>query len=162
MTIDIFVLRVAVALVLGLVLGLDREAKNAPVGVRTFALVSMGAAAYTMLTLQLGEIAAERVDLVVDPSRLIQGLIGGIGFLGAGAIIGSRSEHRVRGIATGAAIWVAGALGVSCGLGLYWWAAAVTGMALALLLVSEYAEAKFGKRDDVVRNADDEEGGDGG
>lgn len=159
MTIEVFIFRIAIAMLLGLLVGLDREAKRAPIGVRTFAIVSMGAAAYTALTMQLGDIAANRPDMSVDPSRLIQGLIGGIGFLGAGAIIGSQSANRVRGIATGAAIWVSGALGIACGLGLYWWAVALTGMVLALLLLSELAEYKLGLRQNIVRSTDDGEGG---
>jgi putative Mg2+ transporter-C (MgtC) family protein len=158
MPFDEFLMRLAIALGLGLVLGLDREIKHAPVGVRTFALVSLGAAVYTMLTLRLGAISAERADLAVDPSRLIQGLIGGIGFLGAGAIIGSTSGNRVRGIATGAAIWVSGGVGVSCGLGLYWEALAITFVTAGLLFVTEVAQAKWGMRDEILRQPERHDG----
>ena len=155
MTFETFFTRLLISVVLGLLLGLDREIKSAPVGVRTFALVSMGAAVYTMLTLQLGELSAQKDDLAVDPSRLIQGLIGGIGFLGAGAIIGGISEDKVRGIATGAAIWVAGGVGVACGLGLYWQALGVAIITAALLVLTELAQAKWGSRDSVYRQDGD-------
>lgn len=154
-----FIIRIFAALACGLLLGLDRELKHAPVGVRTFTLVAVGSALYTMLTLELGDLSAGQSDLSVDPSRLIQGLIGGIGFLGAGAIIGSTSDNHVRGIATGAAIWVSGGLGVACGLGLYWHAAVVTAVCVGILLMSELAQVKWGYRRGLNRwNAlDDDE-----
>lgn len=156
-TVDVFIIRALAALVLGLVVGLDREIKNAPVGIRTFGLVAMGAAAYTMLTLQLDELSAQDTDLSVDPSRLIQGLIGGIGFLGAGAIIGGSTRNQVRGIATGAAVWVAGSIGVACGLGLYRIAAAISVLATVLLVVSELAEHRFGRRNHLIRKQDSDD-----
>lgn len=152
MPLDDFILRLGVALALGLFLGLDREIKHAPVGMRTFALVALGSAVYTMLTLRLGTVAADSNAFSVDPSRLIQGLIGGIGFLGAGAIIGSTSSDRVRGIATGAAIWVSGGIGVACGLGLYWEAVSVTLLTTAVLFSTEWAHTKWGRADEIVEN----------
>lgn len=137
---------------LGLLLGLDREIRHAPVGMRTFALVAVGSAVYTMLTLRLGHVSAEKDALSVDPSRLIQGLIGGIGFLGAGAIIGNTSGDRVRGIATGAAIWVAGGIGVACGLGLYAEALSVTFITTALLFITEWAHSKWGRPNEIIEN----------
>lgn len=151
-----FVLRMGAALGLGVLLGLDREIKHAPVGVRTYALVCVGAAVYTMLTLKIGEISLDKADLSVDPSRLIQGLIGGIGFLGAGAIIGGMRSNRVRGIASGAAIWVSGGIGVACGLGFYLEAVAVTIVCAALLFFCELAQFKLGERDELIRDENDD------
>lgn len=152
MPIEDFLLRLLAALGLGLLLGLDREIKHAPVGMRTFGLVAVGSAVYTMLTLQLGTVSAEREAFAVDPSRLIQGLIGGIGFLGAGAIIGSTSSDRVRGIATGAAIWVSGGIGVACGLGFYWQALAVTIITTLLLFTTEWAHSRWGGPEKIIKD----------
>lgn len=159
MEIDDFIFNMLLALALGVLLGLDREIKRAPVGIRAYALVCLGSAVYTMLTLKLGEISAEKVDLAVDPSRLIQGLLGGIGFLGAGAIIGGMRANHVRGIASGAAIWVSGGIGVACGLGFYWEAVSITLACVAVLILSELAQYKFGTRQELIRdgqNRDDQ------
>ena len=140
---------------LGAALGLDREIKGAPVGVRTFALVAMGSAAYVMLALNLDQTKIAEATGTDDPSRIIQGLVGGIGFLGAGAVIGGMSAKKVRGIATGAAIWVSGAIGAACGLGLYLEALAVSASAILLLVATEFIQYLVGERKEVVRKDDD-------
>ena len=119
---DTLALRAGTALVLGalgalgVLVGLDREVKRKPLGARAYALIALGSACFMMVTLNLalGPMALER-GISIDPSRLIQGLVGGIDFLGAGAIIGGGSDGRLRGVGSGAAIWVVG--GVACGLG---------------------------------------------
>lgn len=145
MPFDEFLMRLAIALGRGLVLGLECEIKHAPVGARTFALLSLGAAVYTLLTLRLGAISAERAVLTVDPSRLVLGLIDSIGFLGAGAIIGSTSGNCMRAIATGGAILVSG------GIGLYWEPLAITFVTAGLLFVTEVTLAKWSMRDEIFR-----------
>lgn len=150
-----FLMRLAAAMVLGAALGLDREIKGAPVGVRTFALVAMGSAAYVMLSLNLGQTRISEATGTDDPSRIIQGLVGGIGFLGAGAVIGGMSAKKVRGIATGAAIWVSGAIGAACGLGLYWEALGATVLAILLLVTTEFVQYLAGERKKVVRKDGD-------
>jgi putative Mg2+ transporter-C (MgtC) family protein len=113
-----FVLRTLFACACGLVVGLDREVKNKPLGAHAYILVALGSAALMVVTLNfsLGSMADDR-DLQIDPSRLIQGIVGGIGFLGAGAIMTRGDSGRLRGVGSGAAIWGAGAIGVACGLG---------------------------------------------
>ena len=69
----------------------------------------------------------------IDPTRIVQGIIGGIGFLGAGCIIQSRGN--VQGITTGASIWIAGAIGVACGIGTLALAGMVTLLALVIVMV---------------------------
>ena len=96
------VLRLSVAAVVGLLLGLNRELKGKPAGLRTHALVSLGSAllALTSLHMPMG-------PNVGDPlSRVMQGVITGIGFLGAGVII-QRREGHVQGLTTAAMVWVA-------------------------------------------------------
>jgi putative Mg2+ transporter-C (MgtC) family protein len=119
--------RLALAVLLGGTLGWERELHQKPAGLRTHILVALGAAGFAILAL---EMAAKQDG--VDPSRIIQGIIGGIGFLGAGTIIQSRGD--VRGMTTAAGIWATAAIGVACGLGEY--ALAVTLAVLAFIVLS--------------------------
>lgn len=148
-----FALRVIVALLLGLLVGIDREIKHKPLGARAYMLVSMGSAGFMLITLNfaLGAVA-DNPDVSIDPSRLIQGLVGGIGFLGAGAIISGHSGGRLRGVGSGAAIWVVGGVGIACGLGHLLEAGLMAVLALAVLSVCDWCEAHhkagFGEDED--------------
>jgi len=134
-------LRLGVAMVLGALVGLEREARRKPAGMRTYAMVALGAAVFTVITCQIVQDAGGLAKVEFDPMRLIGGLIGGIGFLGAGSIIQARGD--VRGLTTAAGIWVVGAIGLACGVG-YWFIAAVaTAFALVVLEVMHYAERAF-------------------
>ena len=112
------------ALVLGAFIGMERRSKGKVAGIRTMMLVSLGAATFTvtglaaMQALITAEQAAETVPMLrLDTSRVIAGIVGGIGFIGAGTIIQARG--RVHGVTTASCIWVAAAVGVACGLSLY-------------------------------------------
>jgi putative Mg2+ transporter-C (MgtC) family protein len=109
------VVRLAAAILLGAVLGWDRERRDKPAGLRTHAMVCLGAAVYTLVTIHFFTAGREAGSMNVDAIRLIDGLVGGIGFLGAGTII--RARGHVEGITTAASIWVAGAVGLACGIG---------------------------------------------
>lgn len=128
------VTRLAAALVLGALLGYERERRAKPAGLKTHMLVALGSATFVVLglgvLLQFGDRAS---DSRIDPTRVIEGVIGGIGFLGAGSIIQGRG--RVQGITTGASVWTAGALGAACGLGALVLAVVVTVMALLTLTI---------------------------
>jgi putative Mg2+ transporter-C (MgtC) family protein len=104
------VVRLLVAVVLGGVLGWERESVGAPAGLRTHMLVSLGSALFVLIPLQAGM----RMD---DLSRVLQGVTAGIGFLGAGAILKQRDRNDVRGLTTAAGIWLTAALGVAAGMG---------------------------------------------
>jgi putative Mg2+ transporter-C (MgtC) family protein len=104
------VVRLCVAVVLGGVLGWERESVGAPAGLRTHMLVSLGSALFVLIPLQAGM----RLD---DLSRVLQGITAGIGFLGAGAILKQRDRNDVRGLTTAASIWLTAALGVAAGMG---------------------------------------------
>ena len=134
--------RLGLAAGLGLVLGLDREVKNKPVGIRGYMLVALGAAGFSLLSMELvlSSTVGEQ-GVMIDPSRVIQGVVGGIGFLGAGAII--HREAGVRGVATGASIWVAGAIGMACGFGSYMLAVVMTALAAAILVVMGFLRQKL-------------------
>jgi putative Mg2+ transporter-C (MgtC) family protein len=131
------VLRLSLALIAGGTLGLNRELHGRPAGVRTHALVSLGAALAAVITLQTLGLAG-----ISDPNsigRVIQGVMTGIGFLGAGVILRDAGGH-VTGLTTAATIWVCAALGIACGLG-YWKTMGVSiGLALVVLVFGHAAE----------------------
>jgi putative Mg2+ transporter-C (MgtC) family protein len=102
--------RLLLAAVLGGVLGYEREHKGKAAGIRTHMLVAMGAALFVLVP-DLDGMA------IADMSRVIQGIVTGIGFLGAGAIIKHRTEEDTQGLTTAAGIWMTAAIGVACGLG---------------------------------------------
>jgi putative Mg2+ transporter-C (MgtC) family protein len=119
--------RLLLAAVLGGVLGYEREHKGKAAGLRTHMLVAMGAALFVLVP--------ERDGMqIADMSRVIQGVVTGVGFLGAGAIIKRQSEEQVQGLTTAAGIWMTAAIGVACGLGRE--ATALLGTLLALLILS--------------------------
>ena len=118
-------LRLGAALLAGALIGLDREIKKRPAGLQTHALVSLGAA-LTLLVVAVGSGPAG------DPaSRVVQGIITGIGFLGAGVILQYERERRVEGLTTAASIWSAAALGMACGAGYF----DLAGLALAAIVL---------------------------
>ncbi|MFL4471766.1 MgtC/SapB family protein [Tateyamaria armeniaca] len=138
-----FILRAVVAALLGLLIGLEREVKAKPLGVRAYMLVSLGSAGMMMVTMNfsLGTIASDP-NVSIDPSRLIQGLVGGIGFLGAGAIISNSSDGRLRGVASGAAIWGVGGIGIACGLGYIAEAVILSVLTFVILTASDLLQKK--------------------
>ncbi len=103
-------LRLLLAAFLGGLLGIEREKKGKAAGVRTHMLVSMGAALFVLLATQGGMKDTEL-------SRVLQGVIAGIGFLGAGTILKAEREEKVYGLTTAAGIWLTAAIGVAAGLG---------------------------------------------
>ena len=136
--------RLLSALVLGAFIGVERRSKGKVAGIRTMMMVSLGAAAFTltgiaaMESLMAAEEAAANAKetipmLRMDTSRVIAGIVGGIGFIGAGVIIQGRG--RVHGVTTASCIWVAAAVGVACGLSLYAIAIVVSLLAVAALLI---------------------------
>ena len=126
--------RLGVAAGLALVLGLERELRGKPAGLRSHMLVALGAAAFLIVGLEILYATAEGDPSArIDPTRIVEGVIGGIGFLGAGSII--RSGTSVQGITTGASIWLAGAIGIAAGVHNFPLAAMVTLMALVIMVV---------------------------
>ncbi|WOB09772.1 MgtC/SapB family protein [Piscinibacter gummiphilus] len=127
-------LRLLLAAVLGGVLGYERESQGKAAGIRTHMLVAMGAALFVLVPQQGGM----EID---DMSRVIQGVVAGIGFLGAGAIIKNKSEENVLGLTTAAGVWMTAAIGIACGLGREMTAVLSTLLALGVLsLVPKVAD----------------------
>ena len=107
--------RILLAMITGGILGLEREIKNRPAGLRTYMLVCMGAA-LVMITNQY--ICETFVDFNVDPARMGAQVVSGIGFLGAGTIIVTR-KNQIKGLTTAAGLWAAACLGLTIGIGFY-------------------------------------------
>lgn len=127
--------RLALAALLGAVLGLEREWQRKPAGLRTNMLIAIGSALFTLMSIDLSS------DGKGDPTRVASQIVTGIGFLGAGAII--RNNGSVQGLTTAAAIWVNAAIGVACGGGEYHLAFIATGVTLVVLLVLPPLEKWF-------------------
>jgi len=104
------VMRLVVAMIVGAVVGIQRERSGKPAGIRTHMLVALGAALFVIGPLEFGM-------LEDDLSRVIQGLITGIGFLGAGAILKLEDKREIEGLTTAAGIWMTAAMGLAAGLG---------------------------------------------
>jgi putative Mg2+ transporter-C (MgtC) family protein len=107
---DVF-LRLAAAVGAGMLIGLDRELRRKPAGLRTMALVALGSAVFV---LTIYDSAANGYG--DSTSRVIQGIVTGVGFLGAGTILRGTTEESIRGLTTAASIWLAAATGIACGL----------------------------------------------
>ena len=124
--------RLLVATVVGAVIGLEREISTDSAGLRTHALVSLAAALFTVITYQIFETVQAEGGQNADPIRVVEAVTSGVAFIAAGAIIRG-GRHRVKGLTTGAGLWLAGALGVAAGLGQYGIMATATVLALILL-----------------------------
>ena len=105
-------LRLGVALLVGAIIGLERETKSKPAGLRTNMLVSFGSALVVLVPIQIGA-AEQNLDIL---GRAISGVISGVGFIGGGTIL---RESKVKGLTSAAAIWVSAALGITVGCGLW-------------------------------------------
>jgi len=113
------------------VLGLNREIHGKPAGMRTHALVALGAALITLVSLELATSGTH-----VDGSavlRTIQGIMAGIGFLGGGVILRDDSHQSVHGLTTAASVWVVASLGIACGAGQ--WLTALIALSLTLMVL---------------------------
>ncbi|MDR5751939.1 MULTISPECIES: MgtC/SapB family protein [unclassified Caballeronia] len=131
------VIRMLVAVAIGCIIGIDRDLHGKPTGMKTLGLVSLGACLATMSAMGFS-VAAPSAN--ADVSRVVQGIVTGIGFLGAGVIIQNPDQNRVRGLTTAASIWVTAAVGIVCGLGLWSVALAATVILIALLTLGRLIE----------------------
>ncbi|WP_027213157.1 MgtC/SapB family protein [Burkholderia sp. WSM2232] len=120
-------MRLGLALVLGGVIGFEREISRRDAGMRTHMMVAVGAALFVVVPLQAG-FSQDNM------SRVLQGLVSGIGFLGAGAVIKLSEQREVRGLTTAASLWLSAGVGVAAGLGRE--ATAILSVLIALLILS--------------------------
>jgi putative Mg2+ transporter-C (MgtC) family protein len=128
--------RLCLALLVGAIIGIEREIRHKPAGLRTHMLVSFGAALFTLIPLATGTHQPNADAL----SRVIQGIAAGVGFLGAGEIVRQSSQESartdIRGLTSAAAIWVCAALGVAAGCGL--WQLGLIAALLSLLVLNVF------------------------
>jgi putative Mg2+ transporter-C (MgtC) family protein len=120
-------LRIGVAVLLGAMIGYEREMRQSAAGLRTHMLVALGAALFVLVPQQAGIGDA-------DMSRVLQGVIAGVGFLGAGAVLKRDDKDEIRGLTTAASIWVTAAIGIAVGMGRE--ATALLGTVVVLLILS--------------------------
>ena len=121
------ILRLLLAAALGAIIGYQRERAHKPAGLRTHILICVGATLFTITSVYGFGVA--------DPARVAAGVVVGIGFIGAGAIIRRGDGGAVEGLTTAATIWVAAGIGLAAGAGLYLASAVVTILALIVLLL---------------------------
>jgi putative Mg2+ transporter-C (MgtC) family protein len=157
------VIRLFVATVIGCAIGLNRFAHHRFIGVRTLGLVALGAAGLVVAALETGNSS----DQLAAASRIIQGIVTGIGFIGAGVIVQRERGHKVHGLTTAATVWVSAVAGILCGLGAWGVAVTVTllvgvvllvGGPIEKLLVRHYGSGAEGERPTSQNGATSEPG----
>ena len=141
-------LRLFIALLVGGLIGIQRELTHKPAGLRTHMLLALGTALFVLT-------AAEAGMSKSDLSRVVQGLVTGIGFLGGGAILKLTAEHEIHGLTTAAGLWMTAAAAAAAGLGQL--ALSVVGVCLGLLVLAAFVkiEKRLGHR--AFRDATDRE-----
>jgi putative Mg2+ transporter-C (MgtC) family protein len=137
-------LRLACAVLVGMALGLDREIRGIPAGLRTHALVALSSAAITLSALILHDTLDADGRTKTDPLRVIQGLAQAIGFISAGVIFVSRD--RVMNVTSAANVWLAAAMGIIAGAGQYALLLVSTGLGLFVLVAVRIAERMLPER----------------
>jgi len=145
--------QLALATLLGALIGVERELARKTAGMRTFALVALGSALFTIIS----QIAfASFVGTSYDPSRIASQVVVGIGFIGAGSIIFSKS--RVRGLTTAAGLWVSAAIGMAVAYRMYSIAIFATVVTIFILVFLWIIEQKILKRlGGFAANADEDD-----
>ncbi|MFH1240025.1 MAG: MgtC/SapB family protein [Candidatus Diapherotrites archaeon] len=124
------ILKLVISVLLGSTVGIEREMHQSSAGMRTHALVALGATIFTIMSL----------TFLDDSTRIAAGIVTGIGFIGAGAIF--RSENKVTGLTTAANLWVVAAIGLAVGIGYYYVAVAAAIIIIVILIVGRIFEKK--------------------
>jgi putative Mg2+ transporter-C (MgtC) family protein len=153
--------RLGVACLLGGLLGIERDVTGHVAGLRTHMLLSLGSAMFALVSVSsFGEfIASDASTVQVDPSRIASYVAAGVGFIGGGAIL--KHGGNVTGLTTATSLWVAAAIGVACGLGMWQPALIASGFALLSLAILHPISRALARRDgDEGRNGDSSAGHD--
>ena len=137
--------RLLLAAGLGAAIGLEREYRQKPAGLRTNILIALGSALFTLVSIELAAVSG-------TPDRIAAQVVTGIGFLGGGAIL--RSGNSVHGMTTAATVWVNAAIGMAAGAGAFMMAAVAATLALVVLLVIPPIESYFEQRAGFVNSND--------
>lgn len=136
--------RLVIALVFGCIVGIDRNLHGKPTGMKTLGLVALGSALVVMACMGFSPIDGEFSRDAL--SRAVQGVITGIGFLGAGVIVFNNDTSKVRGLTTAASIWVTAGIGIVCGMGAWKVAAIALVLLLLLFLLGHPLERRLHRR----------------
>jgi putative Mg2+ transporter-C (MgtC) family protein len=138
--------RLLIALAVGGIIGLERSYHGRPAGFRTHTLVCVASSLLMLVTVyeSLWFVPNNATRVVVDPTRMAQGIMTGIGFLGAGVIM--KDGLSVRGLTTAASIWITAAIGILAGIGFYFPAAVATALTLGTLSLFRWLEARMHSR----------------
>ena len=137
---DNAILKILLSILIGGIIGAEREYRNKSAGFRTLTLISMGSCLFSLLSIHFGSTSSDRIA-----SNIVQG----IGFLCAGVIF--RSDNRVSGITTAATIWITAALGMAIAAGYYIWAFLGFGCVMVVLLMFNYLEIWIDKWNQIRR-----------
>jgi putative Mg2+ transporter-C (MgtC) family protein len=135
---ETIIIRIALSVLLGGIIGAEREYRSKSAGFRTIILISIGSCLFTILSKLINP---------VDPDRLAAGIVTGIGFLGAGVIF--KSDNRVTGLTTAATIWATAAIGMSAGSGYYIYACVTCVLALLVLMLFTPLENRIDRMNQV-------------
>lgn len=139
------------ALLLGMIIGLERVLTRNDAGMRTYGLMSLGSALFMLLSVRIGLALGAPGEIL----RVLGQIVSGIGFLGAGLIFFSKDEHKRVGMTSAASLWVTAGIGAACGLGFYLEAVTSTLLVLAaltvILKIEYFLELKLLKKEEIVK-----------
>ena len=130
--------RIVISMVLGAIIGFERELTHKPAGFRTHIFISMGACLFTIASLYF---IPQNFDANIDSTRIAAGIVTGTAFIGAGSIIATRGD--IKGITTASSIWITGAIGLLLGLGSYLLPIVTTILTFIVLRFGKIADKKF-------------------
>jgi putative Mg2+ transporter-C (MgtC) family protein len=142
------VIQLVLAVLLGGLIGLEREFKKKEAGLQTYSLVALGSCIFTVISFKLFYFFLTAANISFDPSRIIQAIAVGIGFIGAGVIF--RQSSGTVGLTTAAGLWVAASVGVAVGAGFYFLAVTGTFLVLLVLVGFGFVEQKTFKKKETV------------
>ena len=146
-SIEVLLVRLVGATILCGLIGLEREFRNNSAGLRTNMLIGLASAVFTLAGLQIMHEFGNRPDTVqIDPIRLIEAVTAGIAFLAAGVVFQMRGD--VKGLTTGASMWLSGAIGLCAGLGMWIVAMTATGAGIIILWLLRKTEVAAGMKDE--------------
>jgi putative Mg2+ transporter-C (MgtC) family protein len=138
------VLRLLAAAGTGLLIGLDRDASGKPVGMRTLALVALGAALVSISAIEFQDLRQHPDAIARVIQGILAGVLTGVGFIGTGVILRDRKEMTVHGLTTAATVWITAGLGVACALGAWLLVGTAVVITLLLLFVLGWIERSTG------------------
>jgi len=138
------VFQTVLAVILGAIIGTEREIKRKWAGIQTYSLVSLGSCIFTLISIELFNSSIGISSVNFDPSRIVQAVAVGIGFLGAGVIF--QRSSRVEGLTTAAGLWTVSAIGIAVGAQLYFLAIITTSLVFLILFCLGFLEKKYLKK----------------